>query len=155
MLFIIITFTLITSFTLMFILYRPFKTSFSISIWVWCFAYFSLGRILFLIACELSTPPFLCLCLVFPWSFPSLDHTPVIALCLLSKISNLQSPIPIWERCSAYPTLGNILFFTSCKPGRNSILCCTRTTGSSILSYFLSYPCMLSPLTLAILMSST
>jgi hypothetical protein len=35
--------------------------------------------------------PLLCFCLVLPLPFPSLDHTLVVTLCLLSKISNLLS----------------------------------------------------------------
>jgi hypothetical protein len=63
--------------------------------------------------------------------------------------------ILVQERCFTYLTLDNILFLTMCKIGRDSIICCTHTTVSSMPSSFLSYPCLLSPLTLAIFMSPT
>jgi hypothetical protein len=51
--------------------------------------------------------------------------------------------------------LGRDLIFARCESYLNSILCCTHTTGSSMPSSFLPYPCLLSPLTLAVLVSST
>jgi hypothetical protein len=78
--------------TLMFILFRPFKiSSFHLHPRVVCFTYFSLGRIIFFVTCEFLTPSFAYFCLLLPLPFPSLDHTLVIMLCLLSKISNLLS----------------------------------------------------------------
>jgi hypothetical protein len=61
------------------------------SIWAWCFTYFPLALSSSSSLASFQLHPLLCLCLVLPWPFPSLDHTPVITLCLLSKISNLQS----------------------------------------------------------------
>jgi hypothetical protein len=139
MLFIIITFILITSISYLDVyLILAFKISlFSISIWVSYFTYFSLGRTLFF--CHLWVFNSILGCVLFVISFTLLITLSdlVITLCLLSK--NLQSPILIWERCFTYLTLGYILFFTACKLGRNSILCCTHTTGSSISSSLFSY----------------
>jgi hypothetical protein len=73
-------------------------------------------------------------------------------LCLLFKVPSLNS---IRGKCFTYPALGRNLVFARCESYLNSILCCTHTTGSSTPSYFLLYPCPLSPLTLAIFMSST
>jgi hypothetical protein len=74
---------------------------------------------------------------------------------LRSACWNPLFSISMWERCFTYLTLGYILFFTACKLRRNSILCCTHTTSSPMSSSFLSYSCLLSPLTLAILRPST
>jgi hypothetical protein len=61
----------------------------------------------------------------------------------------------IRELCFTYLTLDYILFFTACRPRLNSIRYCTCTTCSSMPLSFLSHPCLLSPLALAIFMSST
>jgi hypothetical protein len=155
MLFIIITFILITSISYLDVYLIPaFKISpFSISIWASYCTYFSLGRTFF---CHLQVSNSIHCCVLFVISFTLLITLSdlVITLCLVSK-KNLQSPILIWERCFTYLTLGYILFFTTCKLERDSILGCTHTTGTLMPSSFLSYPCPLSPLTLAIFMSST
>jgi len=129
--------------TLRFILYLPFKVSSLPSQSESCMFYlffFGTNHLL----CHLRVFNFvLCLLLfviiitfLIPWSYLG-DY-------IMSVIENLQSPIPIWERCFTYLTLGNILFFTACKPWHNSILCCNYATGSPMPSSFLSYPCLLS-----------
>ena len=70
----------------------PLKSHhFHLNLRVVCFTYFALGRIILFVACEFLTPSFAYFCLLSPLLFPSLDHTMVITLCLLSKISNLLS----------------------------------------------------------------
>ena len=72
--------------------FGPLKSRhFHLNLRVVCFTYFSLGRIIFFVACEFLTPSFAYFCLLSPLPFPSLDHTMVITLCMLSKISNLLS----------------------------------------------------------------
>jgi hypothetical protein len=78
--------------TLMFILYHPFKISSFPSQSERC----TLPTFPLVVSssswlASFQLHPLLCLCLVLPWPFPSLDHTLVITLCLLSKTSNLLS----------------------------------------------------------------
>jgi hypothetical protein len=139
--------------TLMFILYWPFKiSSFHLNLSV-VLHLFSLGRIPFLVACEFLTPSFVVLRSGITSTF--LISRSYLGNYTKSVLWNLQSPISMWEWCFTYLTLGYILFFTTCKLGCNSILCCTYTTDSSMPSSFLLYPWLLSSLTLAIFMSST
>jgi hypothetical protein len=114
------------------------------------FYQFTLGRILFIVSCEFFNSTLCCLLLPLPSS--SLHLTLMTILCLLSKI---PSPILIRGKCFTYPALGRSLVFARCESYLNSILCCTHTTGSSMPSSFLLYPCPLSPSTLAIFMSPT
>jgi hypothetical protein len=78
--------------TLMFILYQPFKfSSFPSQSWSYILPIFPLVVSSSLSLASSQLHPLLCFWLVLPLPFPSLDHTLVIALCLLSKISNLLS----------------------------------------------------------------
>ena len=114
---------------------------------------------------NLQLHPMLCLCLALPWPFPSLDHTLVMTLCLLSKISNLSSHFG--SGILLIPPFGRNLIFATRQPGLSFILCCTRTLGSlnfilyctrtlgsPALSPLPLRPCLLSPLTLVIYVSS-
>jgi hypothetical protein len=93
MLFIIITFTLTPLYlTLMFILYLPFKlSSFLSQSGSYILPIFPLVVSSSLSLASSQLHPLLCFILVLPLPFSSLDHTLVITLCLLSKISNLLS----------------------------------------------------------------
>jgi hypothetical protein len=79
--------------TLMFILDQPLKYPlFHLNLSIVLYLLF-LGRILFFVTCEFLTPSLAYLCLLLPLPFPSLDHTLVMTLCLLSRISNHLSQI--------------------------------------------------------------
>jgi hypothetical protein len=89
----------------------------------------------------------------------------VMTLCLLSKISIF--PSHFGSGILLIPPFGRNLIFATRQPGLSFILCCTRTLGS--LSFILYctrtlvspapsplplHPCLLSPLTLVIFVSS-
>jgi hypothetical protein len=152
--------------TLMFILYWPFKISSFPSQSEHC----TLPTVPLVVSSSsslvnLQLHPMLCLCLALPWPFPSLDHTLVMTLCLLSKISNLSSHFG--SGILLIPPFGRNLIFATRQPGLSFILCCTRTLGSlnfilyctrtlgsPALSPLPLRPCLLSPLTLVIYVSS-
>jgi hypothetical protein len=78
--------------TLMFILYLPFKfSSFPSQSGSYILPIFPLVVSSSLSLASSQLHPLLCFCLVLHLPFPSLDHTLVITLCMLSKISNLLS----------------------------------------------------------------
>jgi hypothetical protein len=139
--------------TLMFILYWPFKISSFPSQSKHCTLPIFTLVVSSSLACEFVTSSFVVLLFVIASTYPIsrsyLGDYP------MPVIWNLQSPIPIWERCFTYLILDNILFFTTCKPWHTSILCCTYTTGSFVPSSFPLCRCLLSPLTLVILRPST
>jgi hypothetical protein len=92
----------------------------SISILEWYFTHFLLVVSSSWSLASFKLHPLLCFCLVLPLPFSSLDHTLVITLYLLSKISNLLSQfesanLPIWP-------LGRTLYFSICRSCLNSIL---------------------------------
>ena len=115
--------------TLMFILYWPFTISSFPSQSEHC----TLPTVPLVVSSSsslvnLQLHPMLCLCLALPWPFPSLDHTLVMTLCLVSKISNLSSHFG--SGILLIPPFGRNLIFATRQPGLSFILCCTRTLGS-------------------------
>jgi hypothetical protein len=150
MLFTIIIFTLVTSISYLdaYVTHVLQNLLSSISILKLYFTYFPL-----VVSSSLSLMSFnSILCCAFVCYSLYLSHLSIIHW-WLRYVCYPKSPIPIWERCFTYLTLGNILFFTTCKPWRNSILCGTYTTGSSMPLSSLLHTCPLSPLTLATFMS--
>jgi hypothetical protein len=77
----------------------------------------------------------LCLYLALPWPFPSLDHTLVMTLFLLSKIFNLLSQFE--SGVLLILTLALSTSLPRVSPWHNSILCCNYATDSSIPLFFI------------------
>jgi hypothetical protein len=165
MLFIIITFTLITSVSYLEVyLILAFKISSFPSQSEHCTVP------TFSLVVSSSLPPasfnsILC-CVLFVVSFTLLITLSylVMTLCLLSRISNF--PSHFGSGILLIPPFGRNLIFATRQPGLSFILCCThtlgslsfilyctRTLGSPALSPLPLHPCLLSPLTLVIYVS--